>query len=81
LKWLNLHDTQSKITDVSNNNLLVSMVLTYTNNTAQDNNSIVQDLINTTRAGSKNLSFDSNAAINQTNVNILVSRGWDVTQS
>jgi hypothetical protein len=57
------------------------MVLTDTNNNAQDNNDIVQDLINATRAGSKNLSFDSNAAINQTNVNILVSRGWNITQS
>jgi hypothetical protein len=76
---LHLLNTNSKITDV--NDLCRDIYLSNTNNTAADNNTLMQNLIDTPRTGIRQLTITANAAINQANVNILVGRGWDITQS
>jgi hypothetical protein len=48
--------------------------------TAANNNTLIQNLIDNTRTGKKELTFTAHADIDQSNVDLLVQAEWDVTQ-
>jgi hypothetical protein len=75
---LGLANTNSTITEVRN--LCRYIRVDNTDNTAANNNTLMQNLIDNPRNGIKELTFTANSNIDQSNVTILVAAGWDITQ-
>jgi hypothetical protein len=75
---LNLANTNSTITEVRN--LCRYIRVDNTDNTAANNNTLIQNLIDNPRNGIKELTFTAHADIDQSNVTLLVNAGWDIEQ-
>jgi len=48
------------------------------NQTVTSNNSLIQDLVNRTRTGIRQLTYDFDAGLDQSNLDILEARGWEL---
>jgi hypothetical protein len=78
---LNLSQTNSAITDVSANTALTYLNLADANNVGE-NNTLIQNIIDFyPTKGNEELIITYDAALNQTNINTIVTAGWDVTQN
>jgi len=75
---IGLVGTDSLITDVPD--LCRKIYVFNTNNTAANNNTLIQNLIDNPRTGPRKLTFTAHADIDQSNVTLLVNAGWDITQ-
>jgi hypothetical protein len=75
---LEIRDCKGEITAVNTATIVVN-VAGLSNQTVTSNNSLIQDLVNRTRTGIRQLTYDDDAGLDQSNLDILEARGWELT--
>jgi hypothetical protein len=80
LFWFKAANTPSIVTETaSSNNLRVIDISNSNTQTVTENNELVQSLVNNPRtSGNKQLTYDNDAGLDQSNLDILTNRGWDL---
>jgi len=77
LNRLEVQDCKGQITAVNAATKIIN-VSGLSNQTETSNNSLIQNLVDNTRTGIRQLTYDDSTGIDQSNINILTARGWQL---